>query len=119
MDNRLLRVVFAVLNTLGVVGVGTYLAGHRKTGVVQLGISLIALATTLIPFMVFLSRANPNDQNFITWYLDLLSHKAEIPLEAWKWFLFSLAGVGLFLVNLFWSWCTTRPKDSGPPPLPR
>lgn len=118
MSDNILRWVLALLNALGVVGVGTWLAGHRKTGIIQMVISVTAFSLTIVPLFFFYRATAQEGEGLLIWYLALLKG------EAWNsdgliWLGWSVLGMLLFAVNWLWGWTTTRPDRKSPPPLPK
>lgn len=117
MSNVILRWILALLNALGVVGVGTFLAGHRKTGITQIIISASAFALTVIPLFMFYRSTARDGEGILKWYLALLG------MERWDdgglfWLGWACLGMVLFGLNWLWGWTTTRPNAQAPPPLP-
>jgi hypothetical protein len=118
MSEKLLRLIFALLNMLGIVGVGTYLAGHKRVGCIQISISLIALALSVLPLFYLAHLIQQDGFGFIQWYIGLFTGSSRIEANYLPPFLVMLAGVVLFAVNLAWSFTTTKPVQATPPPLP-
>jgi len=117
MSDGILRWVLALLNALGVVGVGTFLAGHRKTGITQMVISISSFSLTIIPMFLFYRETSGAGEGMLQWYLALLRG------ERWEsgglfWLALACFGVLLFGLNWLWGWTTTRPNAKAPPPLP-
>lgn len=117
MNDRLMHTIFALLNMMGMAGVGTYLSGRKKLGVVQIVFSISFFALTLLPFMYFLHLIRQDEDNIFAWYMDVLMGNTEIKSEYFPPFLLAVLGVVLFVSNLVWSLTTAKPLSQTPPPL--
>lgn len=113
-----MQTLFALLNMLGVAGVGTYMSGRKRMGLIQIILSLSFFALTLIPFMYFCFLIKQHEDNLFTWYFHIFTGESLIPPEYYPPFLLAAAGMLLFGCNLLWSLTTTSPLKSEPPPLP-
>ena len=116
----MMRFVLALLNLLGFPGIGTYLAGHKRSGIVQIILHLIGTGLTLGGFAVispvFLPIFSSTDA-----FRDCVENGLPggfepiiVPLSI------ALCGAVIFLCNWLWSATTTKPANDGkvPPPLP-
>ncbi|MEO0454060.1 MAG: hypothetical protein AAFY98_07980 [Verrucomicrobiota bacterium] len=110
------RILLAILNLLGIVGLGTILAGRVWTGVIQMILALIAFALSLGPLIWLAGELGTTAE-------DLASVSDRIQTLPLDTLLFvtglSLLGVILFFINWTWSGFTTGAKHQSPPPLKR
>ena len=117
MSDNLLRWTLALLNALGVVGVGTYLAGQRKIGVIQMILSLASFFLTIIPLFMFYRSTVLDGEGLFSWYIGIFKGDRWAP-ESFFWLGWACLGSLFFLANWLWGWTTTRPVRKAPPPLP-
>ncbi|MEM6886044.1 MAG: hypothetical protein AAF571_13535, partial [Verrucomicrobiota bacterium] len=119
MSSRLMRFVFGLMNMLGVAGVGTYMAGRKRMGIIQIILSLTSFCLTLFPMLYLFSLIEKFEGvNFLVWQIGLYQGEYELRTEYLKPFGISVAAVLLFLINLLWSLTTTKPVKDTPPPIP-
>jgi hypothetical protein len=117
----MMRFVLAVLNLLGFPGIGTWLAGHKRTGIIQLLLHVIGMGLTLGGFCcvapIFLPyfKSAEGFRDYLENGLPGGFGPVLLPLTI------SFIGVIIFLSNWLWSATTTKPANEGktPPPLPR
>jgi hypothetical protein len=120
MNERFRHLLHLAVNALGLPGAGTWMAGRRVQGGIQIALSLALMAGTLLGlarlvhlFWTRSSSPQAPDVPFASWGIWLL----ETP-EAIKALAFALACCVLYLANLAWSLVTARPLRTSPPPLP-
>jgi hypothetical protein len=103
------RILLAILNLLGVVGIGTILAGRKWTGCLQVGLALIGLATTLAP-MIWLHR------KYSIWELAFGKCQSDPTLyplgDVLAALVICLAGFFVFSLTWLWSGTTTGEKKA-------
>jgi hypothetical protein len=114
----MMRFVLAVLNLLGFPGLGTWLAGRKRTGITQITIHLIGTGLSLGGFCMITWVLLPTFKSRDA-FLDYLQNGPPgpvlLPLTI------TLIGIAIFLSNWLWSAATTKPVNDNktPPPLPR
>ncbi len=114
----MIRLILALLNLLGFPGIGTLLAGHKRTGLIQLALAFIGGALTLLPILPIIHIVSPylSDSNQLTEKLEsgeLISLSTLVIT-----LLLSLIGIFIFSGTWLWSSVTTAPRKKTPPPLP-
>lgn len=119
MNDRLMRIIFSLLNMLGVAGVGTYLAGRKRIGVIQIILSLTFFSMTLGGMLFLMGMIKEIEGvNYLAWQIGVYQEKYEVRREYMKPFLLALVSIVFFGANLLWSLTTTKPVKSTPPPMP-
>lgn len=119
MNERFRHLLHLAVNALGLPGAGTWMAGRRVRGGIQIALSLGLMAGTLLGLArlahLFWTRSTSQTPDHLatSWGIWLL----ETPAAA-KALGFSLACAALYLANLLWSLATARPLRASPPPLP-
>lgn len=102
------RILLAILNLLGVVGVGTILAGRKWTGIIQVILALSGIAVTLGP-MIWLHR------KYSLWELAAGKYQSDPALfpfgDVFTAIAICLIGFTLFLATWLWSATTTGEMD--------
>jgi TRAP-type C4-dicarboxylate transport system permease small subunit len=101
----MMRLVLAILNLLGYPGVGTYLAGHQRAGVIQILLHTVGFILSVGGMVVIARQAWPHCDNLVT-ISDWLA--GNLPALALPLGVASL-GMIIFLVNWLWSATTTKP----------
>jgi hypothetical protein len=114
------RLVLALLNLLGCPGLGTFLAGRRRAGLIQICLHFTGTALTIGGFCLALPVMWPvvNDTAALREFLQYGLPAGSGPV--WPPLLVGLIGSAIFFANWLWSATTTQPAASGktPPPLP-
>ena len=82
-----------VLNLLALPGLGSFLAGQRLTGLLQMIVALAGSALTVAWFFRFL----------LTWL-----RRGEFPMDGTSWLGLGLVGVAVFLAAWCWSFATSQ-----------
>ena len=114
----MIRLVLALLNLLGFPGIGTLLAGHKKSGLIQLCLGVIGFALTVLPLYPILKVASPYLSDPVQLNAQLQNGTLITPARLLGLTLVSLGGMFLFFCNWLWSSTTTKPRTKTPPPLP-
>ncbi len=119
MTQNLVRMIFALLNLLGVAGVGTYLSGRKRIGVIQIILSLSFFSLTLLPMLYLISLIKKMEGiGYLTWQIGVYQGEYQMRAEYFPPFLIALGAMVLFFINMLWSLTTTKPRADTPPPLP-
>ncbi len=109
------RLLLALLNLLGIVGVGTILAGRKWTGIIQVMLALAGLTITLSP-MIWLHR------KYSLWELTAGSYQENPALfpfgDVFAAIAICLIGCALFFCTWLWSGTTTGEKRRPPARIP-
>ncbi|MGF1678412.1 MAG: hypothetical protein ACFCUX_04365 [Candidatus Methylacidiphilales bacterium] len=121
MNQGIVRLLFALLNMMGVAGVGTCLAGRIKTGVIQIILSLGFFGLTLIGlFRFYYLTKDDTDGSMLNWYISMLRGDYTLDGDSLACLGLMVLAIGCFGLNLLWSLTTTRPVSTViPPPLPQ
>ncbi|MEM1157938.1 MAG: hypothetical protein AAF649_06430 [Verrucomicrobiota bacterium] len=118
MNDRLMRIIFSLLNMLGIAGVGTYLAGRKHIGVIQIVLSLSFFSLTLGSMLfLFALIKDTEGVSFFAWQIGVFQGEYDFHRDYWKPFSVALISITLFGINLLWSLTTTKPASSSPPPI--
>jgi TRAP-type C4-dicarboxylate transport system permease small subunit len=114
----MMRFVLALLNLFGFPGLGTYLAGYRRTGIIQACISLCC-SLIAITSMAWVSPT------VYAMYHDQEASQSRIADGDFSQLISLLAPVAIasvsllvFACNWLWSSTTTKPLRHEPPPIP-
>ncbi|MDR1192387.1 MAG: hypothetical protein LBK60_12120 [Verrucomicrobiales bacterium] len=103
----MMRFVLAVLNLLGWPGLGSWLAGHKRAGLIQAILHLLATLLTVAGFCQTIHRLLP----WLNPSAPLLRQFEGIPLRPLLIPLtVTCAGLIIFAANWLWSATTTKPK---------
>lgn len=103
------RVLLALINLLGIVGVGTILAGRPRLGALQVAITLVALAFSLLPMTHLFGHLSLSTLDPVAIQEQVMA----IPLPTLLVCMaLSLLGILLFFANWAWSATTTGDKKS-------
>jgi len=115
----MMRFVLALLNLLGFPGVGTYLAGHKRTGIIQIIIHIIGMGLSVGGFCFIIPSMMPAFKNpdTLSDYIINGGMVRDLPTIGIPLLIAALGAV-IFLVNWFWSATTTKPLRQEPPPIP-
>ena len=114
----MIRLILALLNLLGFPGIGTLLAGHKKTGVIQLLLGTLGFALTVLPFFPLLKILIPRFCDSGNLLQEMQNGTLLPPDQLLGMLGYAFLGMFLFFCNWLWSSFTTQPCPKTPPPLP-
>lgn len=121
MSHPVSRIIFVLVNALGLPGVGTVLAGRPRIGWIQMIVSLILLAASAIPLIALASELYLRGMT-PTRLMNLLLLRDTWIFSEREWGLvgIAVAAAVAYAANLLWSLTTTQPVQppKTPPPLP-
>ena len=114
----MIRLILALLNLLGFPGIGTLLAGHKKTGIIQLLLGMSGFVLTVLPFLPLLKILVPRFADSGNLLQEIQNGTLLPPEQILTMLGYSILGMLLFFCNWLWSSFTTKPRPQTPPPLP-